>query len=103
MNDATVIAPSKNERLKLTIRSVICQKKQATEALVETLKINSIANVLNLCRERHRYEDTAAVEFVQRTENETTPIICEENGSYYRSRYKEFSGRSKLDRAIDRF
>ena len=71
--------------------------------MVATPKLNLIANVLNLSRERHKYEDTAAVEFVQRTENETAPIICEKNKSYDRSRYKEFSDRSKLDRAIDRF
>ena len=82
---------------------VVCQKKLATEALVATPKLNITANVLNLSRERHKYEDTAAVEFVQRTENETAPIICEKNGFYHRSWYKEFSDRSKLDRVIDRF
>ena len=40
-------------------------------------KQNSIANVLNLSRERRKYGDTAAAEFVQRTVNETASIICE--------------------------
>ena len=35
--------------------------------------------------------------------NETASIICEENGCYHRSCYKEFSNRSKLDRVINRF
>ena len=48
--------------------------------MVATPKFTSIANVLNLSRERHNYEDTAPVEFVQRTVNETAPIIFEKTG-----------------------
>ena len=59
MDDATVITETDYQKY------VICQKKLATEALVATLKLNSIANVLNLSRERHKYENTTAVEFVQ--------------------------------------
>ena len=33
--------------------------------MVATPKLNSIANALNLSRQRHEYEDNAAVEFVQ--------------------------------------
>ena len=68
MDAATVVAPAKSGRVKLTIytmKYIICQKKLATEALVATPKLNSIANVLTLSRERHKYEDTAAVEFLQ--------------------------------------
>ena len=71
--------------------------------MVAIPKHNSIANVFNLSRERHKYGDAAAAEFVQRTMNETTSIICEKDGSYHRSCYKEFSNRSKLNRVIDRF
>ena len=67
MDAATVVAHAKSGRMKLTIytmKYIICQKKLATEALVATPKLNSIANVLTLSRERHKYEDTA-VEFLQ--------------------------------------
>ena len=47
MDDATVITETDYQKY------VICQKKLATEALVATPKLNSIANVLNLSRERH--------------------------------------------------
>ena len=33
--------------------------------MVATPKLNSIANAFNLSRQRHKYEDNAAVEFVQ--------------------------------------
>ena len=48
--------------------------------MLATPKLNSIAKVLNLSRERHNYEDTTPVEFVQRTVNEITPIIFEKTG-----------------------
>ena len=66
MDGATVIAPAKKRKTETDYQKyVICQKKLATEALVATPKLNSIANVLTLSRERHKFEDTAAVEFVQ--------------------------------------
>ena len=104
MDDAIVIAPAKKRKTETDYQKcVICQKKLAAEALVAIPKHNSIADVLNLSRERHKYGDAALAEFVQRTVNETASIICEKNGSYHRSCYKEFSNRSKLDRVIDRF
>ena len=66
MDSATVITPAKKRKTETDYQKyVICQKKLAIEALVATPKLNSIANVLTLSRERHKYEDTAAVEFVQ--------------------------------------
>ena len=61
-------------------KCVICQKKLAAEALVAIPKHNSMANVLNLIRERHKYGDTAVAEFVQRTMNKTASITCEKTG-----------------------
>ena len=104
MDDAKVIPPAKKRKTETDYQKcVICQKKLAAEALVAIPKHNSIADVLNLSRERHKYGDAALAEFVQRTVNETASIICEKNGSYHQSCYKEFSNRSKLDRVIDRF
>ena len=104
MDDAIVIAPAKKRKTETDYQKcVICQKKLATEALVAIPKHNSIVNLLNLSRERHKYGDTALAEFVQRTVNETALIIREKNGSYHRSCYKEFPNRSKLDRVINRF
>ena len=78
IDDAIVIAPAKKRKTETNYqKSVICQKKLAAEALVAIPKQNSIENVLNLSRERYKYGNTAAAEFVQRTVNETASIICE--------------------------
>ena len=81
MDDAIVIAPAKKRKTETDCQKyVICQKKLATEALVPIPKHNSIANVVNLSRERYQYGDTAVAKFVQRTVNETGSIICEKPG-----------------------
>ena len=98
------MTPAKKRKTETDYQKcVICLKKLEAETLVAIPKRNSIANVLNLSREKHKYGDTAAAEFVQRTVNETASIVCVKNGSYHRSYHKEFSNKSKLDRVIDRF
>ena len=65
MDDAIVIAPAKKRKTETDYQKcVIYQKKLATEALVAIPKHNSITNVINLSRERHKYGDTAVAEFV---------------------------------------
>ena len=105
MADAIVIAPPKKKRKTETDyqNCAICQKKLATEALVATPKLNSIANVPILSRERHKYGDPAVAEFVQCTLNKTASVIYKKYESYHQSYYKQFSSRSKLDQVIDRF
>ena len=81
MDDAIVITPAKTRKTETDYQKcVVCQKKLTTEALVGIPKHNSIADVLNLSIERHKYGDTAVAEFVQRTVNETTSIICKKMG-----------------------
>ena len=41
---------------------------------------NSIADVLNLGTERHKYGYTTVAKFVQAAVNETASIICEKTG-----------------------
>ena len=84
MNDAIVIAPAKKRKTETDYQNcIICQKKLATD--VATPKLDSIKNVFNLSRERHKYGDTAVVKFLQRTVNETASFICGKNGFYHRS------------------
>ena len=71
--------------------------------MVATPKLNSIANVPILSRERHNYGDPAVAEFVQRTLNKTASVIYKKYESYHQSYHKQFSSRSKLDQVIDRF
>ena len=64
MDDAIVITLAKKRKTETdSQKCVICQEKLATEALVATPKLNSIAGVLNLNRKRHKYGGTAAVEY----------------------------------------
>ena len=78
MDDAIVIAPAKKRQTETDYQKcVIYQKKLAIETLVAIPKYNSIANVLNLSRERHKYGNAAVAEFVQRTVNKAVSIIYE--------------------------
>ena len=64
---------------------IICNGSESSNVHVEDPSINSLENVLARARERHKFNDTSVLDFVERTVGSSAEDLKTNNSRYMKA------------------